>query len=211
VELLLDTDFIIKMARYSLLAEFDVLMKEHGHAASPFRYLYEIKGKVRRAATDPARSEFGSHIALNTCRSFVADGLEMGSTESDFDVFNQLREIEGMHQGEAILVAYMLHKPGALMVTGDKKMIDGLRTPDGERFRPILKGRIVHLNRIIRTLAFSDKWDEVRDRICKNPTCDAALYNAMAPALSKPDAQEKLHKMTVEFERSSLGLLRSSI
>ena len=211
MELLLDTDFIIKMARYSLLDAFEGLMQAHGHAASPFRYLYEIKDKMHRAKSDPIRSAFGSHVALNNCRSFVANGLEMGATQSDFDVFEELRAIEGMDQGEAIFVAYMLREENVLMVSGDKKMIDGLKTPDGDRFRSVLRGRIVHLNRIIRTLAFGAYWNEVRDGVCKNPTCDAALYDALAPDLRKPDAEAKLHRMTVDYERSSLGLLRTAL
>lgn len=209
MELLLDTDFIIKMARYSLLAAFDGLMKAHGYAP-PFRYLHELKAKMHGAGLDPIRSEFGSHIALNSCRSFVADGLEMDSARN-YDLFNELRDIEGMHQGEAILVEYMLREANALMVSGDKKMIDGLRTPDGDKFRPLLERRIIHLNRIIWTLASGENWDEVRDRVCKNATCDAGLYNALDPALSKPDAQARLYKMTVEYERSSRGMLRSSL
>ena len=133
MELLLDTDFIIKMARYSLLDAFDGLMKAHGHAASPFRYLYEIKDKMHRATGDPMQSVFGSHVALRTCRSFVDGGLEMRPARADFEIFNELREIEGMDQGEAILVAYMLREANALMVSGDKKMIDGLNTPDGDK------------------------------------------------------------------------------
>ena len=211
MELLLDTDFIIKMARYSLLDAFDGLMKAHGHAASPFRYLYEIKNKMRRAMREPAQSVFGSHLALRACRNFVACGLEMAPSRADFDIFNELREIEGMDQGEAIFIAYMLREKDALMVSGDKKMINGLKTPDGEKFRPTLKGRIVHLNRIIVTLAINAGWDEVRRRVCENQSCDAALYDALEPALSKPDAEGRLYRMTVEYERSSFGLLRPSL
>ena len=211
VELLLDTDFIIKMARYSLLGAFDELMKARGHAASPFRYLYEVKANMREAGRDPTRSKFGSHVALNSCRSFVADGLEMVPAQEDIDVFTELREIEGMDQGEAILVAYMLREANALMVSGDKKMIDGLNTRDGDKFRPALLKRIVHLNRIMWTLAEGEGWDEVRDRVCKNAPCDAALYDALEPSLSKPDAQARFYKMTVEYERSSRGLLRTSL
>ncbi len=209
MELLLDTDFIIKMARYSLLDAFVGLMKAHAHAP-PFRYLHEVKAKLHGAGGDPIRSDFGSHIALNSCRSFIADGREMGPAQN-YDVFNDLREIEGMHQGEAILVEYMLREANALMVSGDKKMIDGLNTSDGDKFRPILQKRIVHLNRIMWTLAQGDGWDGVRAGVCKNAPCDAALYNALEPSLSKPDAQAKLYKMTVDYERSSRGLLRSSL
>ena len=210
MELLLDTDFIIKMARYSLLDAFGELAKAKSHAASPYRYLYEIKDKMHRARSDPGQSVFGSHVALNTCRSFVARGLEMAPAQ-DYDVFNELREIEGMHQGEAILVEYMLREANALMVSGDKKMINGLNTPDGDKFRPVLQNRIVHLNRIILTLATGANWDEVRQSVCENASCDAALYTALEPSLSKPDAEAKLYKMTVEYERSSRGLLRTSL
>jgi hypothetical protein len=209
VQILLDTDFIIKMARYSLLDAFDGLMKVHGHAGSPFRYLYEIKAKIRGAESDPTRSEFGSHIALNSCRSFIGDGLEIDRAQN-LEVFEELREIDGMHLGEAQLVEYMLREVDALMVSGDKKMINGLKTPDGDRVRPLLQQRIIHLERVIWALATKD-WDEVRQRVCKDPECDAALYGALQPALGKADAQAKFYKMMIEYERSSRGLLRSSI
>lgn len=186
-------------------------MKAHGHAASPFRYLYEIKDKMRGAEAEPAQSVFGSQRALRACGNFVACGLEMAPSRANLDIFNELREIEGMDQGEAIFIAYMVREKDALMVSGDKKMINGLRTPDGDKFRPILQGRIVHLNRIIVTLALGAGWDEVRGRVCENQTCDAALYDALEPTLSKPDAERRLYRMTVEYERSSYGLLRSSL
>lgn len=210
MELLLDTDFIIKMARYSLLDAFDELAKAKNHAMLPFRYLYEIKDKMRRAKSDPAESVFGSHVALSSCQSFVARGLEMAPVQ-DYDVFNDLREIEGMDQGESILVEYMLRETNALMLSGDKKMINGLNTQDGDNFRPLLQNRIVYLNRLILTLALGAGWDEVRRRVCENASCDAALYTALEPTLSKPDAEAKLYKMTVEYERSSRGLLRASL
>ena len=208
MELLLDTDFIIKMARYSLLDAFDGLMKARGHGSSPFRYLHEVKAKMRGAEGDPTRSEFRSHIALNTCRSFVSDGLEMGPVH-DYDLFNDLREIEGMHQGEAILVEYMLREPNSLTVSGDKKMIDGLNTSDGDKLRPMLQQRIVHLERIMWTLA-AGNWDDIRQRVCNDPICDAAMYHVLQPSLSKPDAEAKFYQMTVQYERSSRGLLRPS-
>jgi hypothetical protein len=209
VELLLDTDFIIKMARYSLLDAFHGLMKAHGHAAPPFRYLYEIKAKMRGAERDPTRSEFGSHVALNSCRSFIGDGLELDRAQNH-EVFEELREIEGMHLGEAQLVEYMLREANALMVSGDKKMVNGLKTPDGDRIRPFLQRRIIHLERIMWTLA-EKNWDEVRQRVCKDPDCDAALYDALQPSLSEIDARAKFFKMMVEYERFSRGLLRPSI
>jgi hypothetical protein len=209
VELLLDTDFIIKMARYSLLDAFDGLMKAHGHAASPFKYLYEVKAKIRGAERDPTRSEFGSHVALNSCRSFITDGLELDRAE-DPAVFEELRDIEGMHLGEAQLVEYMLREADALMVSGDKKMINGLRTPDADRIRPLLQQRIIHLERVMWTLA-EKNWNEVRQRVCKDPGCDAALYDVLQPSLGKPDAQAKFYKMMVDYERSSRGLLRTAM
>ncbi len=54
-------------------------------------------------------------------------------------------------------------------------------------------------------------WDEVRGRVCENQSCDAALYDALERTLSKPDAEERLYRMTVEYERSSFGLLRPSL
>ncbi len=195
------------MARYTLLDAFDELRKARGHT-DIFRYLHEIVALMKSGESDPTRSKFRSHIAFNKCRAFISDGHELGGAE-DFEIFDELREIEGMHQGEALLIEYALRNLDSIIISGDKRMINGLRRPDASKFRVLLKGRIVHLERVLWTLAANGYWDAVRGAVCNDPDCDRALYDVLKSGLEKPESESRFYSMMVAFERSSAGVLRS--
>lgn len=206
----MDTDSIVKMGRYGVLNYFEALALARGHAR-PFRRLYEIKGKIGSARRDPSRSIFRSKVALEMCWSFSSDCAPMPGAE-DNRVLEMLLNIDGVDAGEALLIEYALRNRDACIVSGDKRMIRGLCSPAGVQFHAELRGRVLHIDRVIQELAAQpDRWPAVRAAIIAVPECDVGIYEAVAPKYEDTIAQQRLLQRASDGEAASSGLLRTSM
>lgn len=206
----MDTDSIVKMGRYGLLNEFETLAIAQGHAR-PFRRLFEIKKKIDSARLDPTRSIFGTKIALEMCWSFAMDCVEIPRAQSN-QVLEELLEIDGIDAGEALLLEYAIRTPNSLLISGDKRMVRAICSPEGKAFHSRLIGRVLHLNRIVQLIGSqAGRWDPVRACLVAAPTCDTAIYDAVAPHHHDVAAKSRLLTMATAEEASSRGLLRSRL
>lgn len=206
----MDTDSIVKMGRYGLLNAFEALAIAQGHPR-PFRRLFEIKRKIDSARSDPAKSLFGTKIALEMSWSFATDCVEIPRAESN-PVLEALLDIDGIDPGEALLLEYAVRNPNALIVSGDKRMIRALCGPDGAQFHAQVLGRVVHVDRVVQMLgAQPDKWTAVRAAIIAAPACDVAIYDAVAPQYADSIAQQRLLALATDWEAASNGLLRAAL
>lgn len=192
-----------------MLNEFEAMASGSGHQ-KPFRNLHEIRSKINSANYDPTKSELRSVIVHNACRSFVQDCKVLDSAQ-DHDMLDELSEIEGVDAGEALLLEYALRTPDSIIVSADKKMVRGLCSPEGDKFRATLRGRILHLERVFWLLAKPMGWVAARNKVSKAEDCDTAISDALHSGLSEAVAEAQYYKMMVDFERTSRGLLRDSI
>jgi len=208
MELLIDTDFIVKMGRYGLLEPFVDLMTANGHIPPPFRYLFEIRTILNRSKGDPTRSVFASHKAWNAAWSFVADGLRMDGPQ-DYTVLEALDEIPGIDAGEKLLVEYSMRTSDTVIVTGDKRFADAMSHPKAKPVRAILKGRIIHMEHLIFALgsAKTPQWSDLRELVCAVPNCDAALHSLLEKSKKEPDAIADLWKSTRGLNSRSIDTM----
>jgi hypothetical protein len=177
VELLLDTDFLIKMGRYHLLDDFEKLMTSKGHQ-QPYRHLAEVSGRVAYAKADPIRSDFGSVVAHNIVRSFIGYGTSLGQLVNR-TVVNDLDTIPGVDYGEQLLVEYALRANNSVIITADKNFIKGLGRNDiamSIKYRPRLINRVHHLEHVLWELAQLNGWPAIQKAITKDPRCDNNLF-----------------------------------
>ena len=209
MQLLIDTDFIIKMGRYQMLGTFEALMVENGHPR-PFENLTELGAKIRSAEAVPDRSEFKTLAALRMCWSFNADCKRIGGV-TDYDVLQEISDIDGVDAGEALLIERAVHEPETLIVTGDKRMVRGLCTPAADAVRPRIQGRVLLIERVVYSLKPKLGITEIRQRVHDAPDCDAAIYDAMHPNHSESEAWGNFFHMLRNFENTSRGVLRRDI
>lgn len=209
MELLLDTDFIVKMGRYSLLTAFQDHVTARSHA-QPYRYLYEVRSMVNSGSADPTRSVFGSQAAWSAVRSFIADCQTMGDPQS-YDVLEELDHITGIDAGEQLLVEYAIRTPDAVIVTADKRFIDGMSLPGAQKYRAMLKNKIIHLEHVIFAIGTVTGWPPIRDVVTANPKCDTALHGLLCHPKSEPDAVADLFASTKDLNRRGFGTVPAPI
>lgn len=212
MELLIDTDFIVKMGRYQLLSAFVVLMKAHGHIPPPIRYLYEIRTMLDKCSVNPINSVFGSKAGWGASWSFVTDGVRMDAP-TDYAMLDELDEIPGIDNGEALLVEYLMRAPDTVIVTADKKFAYAMAHPKAKRFRDALKQRIIHMEHIVFALgnAKSPEWPDLRKLIWTVPTCDAVLHGLLDKKKSESDAIADLWKSARGLNSSSAGTMPAPV
>jgi hypothetical protein len=196
------------MSRYALICDFEDMMISHGHP-KPFRSLFEVKSLIQTGRQDATRSVFGTTRAVETCWSFNADceGLD---PPSDYDFLGEIRQIEQIDSGEALLIERAVHMSDALIITGDRRMIRGLCDPGADVIRNRIKGRVLFIERAIWSLREALGITEIRSRIHRDPDCDDAIYNAMHPDHTERKAAELFFGRMRDFENTSRGLLRRS-
>jgi hypothetical protein len=207
VELVIDTDFIIKMGRYDLLGAFQDLMVAHGHV-QPYRYLGEIRAALDQSRMDPIHSKFKSQVAWNVANSFVSSGSRLAPAQ-DIAVLDELDDITGVDQGEALLTEYAMRAPEAAIVTADKKFVDAMARPEAKKFRLALKDRIIHLEHIVFGLgtAKAPPWAEIRASIWAVPSCDVALDSLLDKGKEEPQAVADLFASTKNLNSRGVGTL----
>ena len=211
MELLLDTDFIIKMGRFSLLGAFEDLMAKHGHP-KPYRCLFEVRRHLKSAAANPTRSMFGSQVCWNEVNSFVSDCVSLGDVE-DTDVLDELDLITGVDDGEQLLVEYAVRSPDTAILTADKNFIDGMALPAAKKYRALLEKRIIHLEHVVFAVGThgSDGWPPVRKAVCAVPDCDKALHGLLHDAKKEADAIADLFGSTKDLNRRGFGTVPAPI
>jgi hypothetical protein len=183
------------MSRYALICDFEDMMISHGHP-KPFRSLFEVKSLIQTGRQDATRSVFGTTRAVET--------------PSDYDFLGEIRQIEQIDSGEALLIERAVHMSDALIITGDRRMIRGLCDPGADVIRNRIKGRVLFIERAIWSLREALGITEIRSRIHRDPDCDDAIYNAMHPDHTERKAAELFFGRMRDFENTSRGLLRRS-
>ena len=204
MELLLDTDFILKMGRLSLLSDFENFMTTRSHA-TPFRHLsFETNRKIREAQADPIRSSFGSQKTWNIVNSFVKDCIAMPPS-TNTDVLYELEEVGSIDAGERVLIEYAIAIPEAIIVTCDKNFIAAMANPKAAKFRALLQKRIHHMEHFIFAFGQSRGWNTIRTNITKDSDCDAALHEMLHLRHKESEAIASIFASMRVIDRSSGG------
>ena len=203
MELLLDTDFIIKMSRYDLLEAFEsVVASRH---SKPYRILYEIR-TIEKSATPPRFGLLGDAVAKSRCWGFISNCTNLPAA-SNINIIRDLTAIPEIDSGEALLLEYAIQNPYTCIITGDKRSVGGLCYPALEVYRQALKGRMICLERVIWSIKQAIGFAEVRARIAAQPSCDSGLTNAIDARHKDAEAEGNIFKILRDHEGRSRGLL----
>jgi hypothetical protein len=145
-------------------------------------YFNSLKKKLTRGK-DIAYSETG----LNRAIEFAENSVQMTS-RVDID---WATECDNIDIGEAQLVSSAIAAGGdSILLTGDKRFIKALlKTESTKHIANLLRGRIVCLEEIIRSLIINYGIDYIRKAVASAPRCDFGLQIVFGSLFDLPETQ----------------------
>jgi hypothetical protein len=176
LEVLLDNDVIIKCSCYSLLQELasDVGPPHTLGVLGAARYV--VTGHLRRRPDIRDRTK-----AQNCFVAFLATVVELEPTEDELILAAEIEEAAlragvGLDGGESQLCAIAARRGSPVLLTGDKRAIQGAETLMQQvRALRSLRGRLVCLEQAIMGIVHRLGPIVVKARICAEPDADKSL------------------------------------
>jgi hypothetical protein len=205
VDVLLDTDTVIKLHRYSLILSFQDMMRSKGWSQPPYcsREALYNDSIFTRIATSSGRD----------CTALKDDVQQFLRTSHALPASNnaqllQQLSVPGIDSGELQLFGYAIMNPNCLMLTGDKVAMKAMATQKKlDSFRIILQNRIVHVEQLVQCLATRHGIKNIRERVCLDQTADSALYQALESRYTDYEAQQRLDALIAGLNRLTHGLM----
>lgn len=177
----LDNDITYKLAAFQLFDEaIDTLQikKTNLQVLPTAKFFFRGKQQKKGKSPDPVLAAVIELVHACTSAS-------VGQDEASSEELIQLKKIEGIHEGEAALIAATRSQADFLLLTGDKNCMKALSVIP-EAIYQRLCGRVVCLEQIILKLIKVKGFEFVRDRILPMVSCDRSLqfcfgYSTPAP------------------------------
>ncbi|AVX92147.1 hypothetical protein PkP19E3_31255 (plasmid) [Pseudomonas koreensis] len=170
LKLLIDNDVILKLAQYGML--------EH------LPKLFTRSGEIQLSVLDSARYKLlPKQNPLKLCKSeeaaahiaaLLGSAQKVSAADVDLDVLEQLNAIPGIDAGEALLFAAAAADAESVVLTGDKRALNGLSENHLEAIAPSLKGKVIMLEGLIQGFVQLDH-ASTQHAIRSNPAVDKAL------------------------------------
>ena len=166
----LDNDITYKLVAFQLFDEAIATLqidKNSLQVLPTAKFFFQRKQKKKGATPD----EFLAAVIelVSSCDAVIAD-VDDAVTEE----LNQLRQVEGIDEGEAALIVATRSQTDFLLLSGDKRCMRGLaRIP--EQIYKRLCGRVICLEQIILKLIEVKGFVFVRDRVLPMVSCDKSL------------------------------------
>jgi len=166
----LDNDITYKLVAFQL---FDAAIatlqvdKNSLQVLPTAKFFFQCKQKKKGASPD----EFLAAVIelVSSCDAVIAD-VDDAVTEE----LNQLKQVEGIDEGEAALIVATRSQTDFLLLSGDKRCMRGLaKIP--EQIYKRLSGRVICLEQIILKLIEFQGFEFVSDRILPMVSCDKSL------------------------------------
>jgi hypothetical protein len=171
-EALLDNDVIIKACRYSLATETLSSLQNRGYEPAMLAAArFVVEDRLRRHAPAPSTAMAMFKQFLSGCRSIepTDDEIEMATA---FEEAAQNLNLE-LDAGESMLLAILLKRRAALLLTGDKRAIRAI-----EKMAPEIEQIVACLEQLFATLNADWSLQVVQAGVCADRTADPALTNA---------------------------------
>jgi hypothetical protein len=181
----LDNDITYKLVAFQLFDEAIATLqidKNSLQVLPTAKFFFQRKQKKKGASPD----EFLAVVIelVSSCVSVIADVNDTVTEE-----LNQLRQVEGIDEGEAALIVATRSQTDFLLLSGDKRCMRGLaRIP--EQIYKRLSGRVICLEQIILKLIEVKGFVFVRDRILPMVSCDKSLQICFG--VSSPATEENV-------------------
>lgn len=173
---LLDNDVALKTCRYGLVSATIAALSDGGAATMLGSARFVLKGRLKRrpGPAHPERSLAELEALLNVV-------VTLEPTEDETLLAADMQEAAQrlglpLDGGESQLLAVVLRRAGALMLTGDKRAIGASETVLKEigSVRDA-EGRLACLEQMLASLAAQLGHDVARDAICSDGGADATL------------------------------------
>jgi hypothetical protein len=181
----LDNDITYKLVAFQLFDEAIATLqidKNSLQVLPTAKFFFQRKQKKKGASPD----EFLAVVIelVSSCVSVIADVNDTVTEE-----LNQLRQVEGIDEGEAALIVATRSQTDFLLLSGDKRCMRGLaRIP--EQIYKRLCGRVICLEQIILKLIEVKGFVFVRDRVLPMVSCDKSLQICFG--VSSPATEENV-------------------
>ena len=181
LDLFLDNDVIIKLARWGLLGEVRHLIGERVFDVLP-------------TATWVVRGHLKDNVAaLHEAEVFIAQAVAIELTEEELALSTQIADASArfalpVDPGEGILFAAACHRGRGYLVTGEKRAIIGAEVllKSVERLAD-LSGRFVCLEQLAIALVEGIGDSAVREKICADAEADKTLAICLGCASRNDD------------------------
>lgn len=206
LKLFIDNDVILKLAQYGIL--------EH------LPKLFTRSGEIQVSVLDSARYKLlPKQNTLKLCKSeeaaaqittLLSFAQKVSAADVDLDVLEQLNAVPGIDAGEALLFAAAAADADSVILTGDKRALNGLSEHQLEALAQSLKSKIITLEGLIQGFVELDQ-SSTQHAIRSNPTVDKALSMVfgVSAAASEESVQAGL-KSYVGHVRKMLGEMINS-
>ncbi|MEY3302559.1 MAG: hypothetical protein RLZZ139_931 [Cyanobacteriota bacterium] len=200
----LDNDITYKLVAFQLFDEAIATLqidKNSLQVLPTAKFFFQRKQKKKGASPD----EFLAVVIelVSSCVSVIADVNDTVTEE-----LNQLRQVEGIDEGEAALIVATRSQTDFLLLSGDKRCMRGLaRIP--EQIYKRLSGRVICLEQIILKLIEVKGFVFVRDRILPMVSCDKSLqicFGVSSPA-TEENVIEGLNSYVNDIRQQAPNLL----
>ena len=200
-EALLDNDIIIKVCRYSLGSEAISSIQNLGYAPAFLAAArFVVEDRLRRHA--PAAGH-----ALTLLKQFLNESQMIEPTDNEIDVAAafeaaaQRLNLE-LDAGESLLLAILIERQAALLLTGDKRAIRAIEAIVPEE----IQCAIACLEQLFVTL--NSDWGApfIQTRVCGDQAADAALTNSYGCRSGQSSADAVSDGLLSYIEASPPGL-----
>ena len=181
----LDNDELLKLVAWDLL---DETLKVLGATRDDVRILGSAKFRLRKCRSDP---KYGGSTTFVRLELLYAD---LACIQDEPDGYADLVAVNGIDQGEGMLIGHATSTECAYLTTGDKRCLKALTAPELSAYRSKLAGKVVCVEAAIEALIHSVGFERVRDQVLTVPGCDMSIAVAFGSrmATSKESALEAL-------------------
>jgi hypothetical protein len=168
----LDNDIIIKLSAYNLF--WDVT-RAWGIADSELRVLPTASSFIR--GNPSVQTQYDQQALNRACR--MADKSGLASVSPSSLEYQQLLDVMGIDQGEAVLIAATATEPDFYIVTADKRCLKALANSGMTGILNRLEHRIICLEQLlIRLIQQSSDMDKILRRINNAVECEVSVTEA---------------------------------
>lgn len=203
----LDNDVVLKACAYRYHDEVVAATTLHGNPPAMLGIArFTLRSRLSRPCGIADRE--GATVALD---QLLAKVSLLNPTQSEIDLAAELEERAAAHAlefdtGESQLVAILLLRGKALLVTGDKRAIIALSS----MVLTEVRGRIASFEQLVIILLAKHQHDEVRQRVCVEPDADKAMTACFAcstPSVSVEDILAGLTSYTEHLRKGTGDML----
>jgi hypothetical protein len=190
---LIDNDLAIKISVYELPSEFIAILSAKGLSPSALQVsIYVVRNRLKRSRQiserDRAVKSFEQLSSHLTILEPTPVEIELAAT---YEAKAQARDLQ-LDTGESQLLAVLLSRNAPLLLTGDKRAIVAIEEIVGDQFE---YPKIACLEQVIAAIVRLTNVQDVRSKICRDPTTDRALslcFSCGADAVSMASVLEGL-------------------